>query len=82
LTASTAPGLKTPDLSPTLTLRGMLLGFGISGLAHSWYLMSTQPAPPRLREGDRGGGIRSCWAGPALDPPTPTNNELSPVPAW
>src|SRR5919204_1440781 len=47
LTASIAPGAKTPDLSATSTYLGRLLGFGVSGLLRSWYLTST-PTTPRV----------------------------------
>src|SRR4029077_8250066 len=45
LSTSTAPAAKAPDLSATSRLRGRLLGFGVSGLPHSWYLLATPTIP-------------------------------------
>ena len=39
LTASIAPAWKTPDLSATWRYRRRFLGFGVSGLVRSWYLV-------------------------------------------
>ena len=53
LSSSTTPGPKTPDLSATSMYLKRLLGFGVSGLAHSWYLVSKPTIPsfpsPRSR---------------------------------
>src|SRR6266576_1689387 len=45
LSTSTAPAAKAPDVSATSRLRGRLLGFGVSGLPHSWYLVLTPTIP-------------------------------------